>query len=135
MFLYTRVFSFILSTYIRTCFCTFAKKLHIYICRYVCRLCIPYTSSISAYVFVCTSIFVDVYGSFYEVHTICIQSLPPYILNVCTVTSKYLHSFFSICLWVQVVLCTSIFVFILKGQCHEIFYLWFFSSNNFSWPQ
>ncbi len=24
---------------------------------------------------------------------------------------------------------------LLKGQCHEIFYLWFFSSNNFSWPQ
>jgi hypothetical protein len=23
----------------------------------------------------------------------------------------------------------------LKGQCHEIFYLWFFSSDNFSWPQ
>jgi hypothetical protein len=23
----------------------------------------------------------------------------------------------------------------LKGQCHEIFYLRFFSSNNFSWPQ
>jgi hypothetical protein len=23
----------------------------------------------------------------------------------------------------------------LKGQCHEIFHLWFFSSNNFSWPQ
>jgi hypothetical protein len=23
----------------------------------------------------------------------------------------------------------------LKGQCHQIFHLWFFSSNNFSWPQ
>ncbi len=22
----------------------------------------------------------------------------------------------------------------LKGQCHQIFHLWFFSSNNFSWP-
>jgi hypothetical protein len=23
----------------------------------------------------------------------------------------------------------------LKGQCHEIFYLWFFFANNVSWPQ
>ncbi len=29
----------------------------------------------------------------------------------------------------------SLIFALIKGQCHEIFYLWFFSSNNFSWPQ
>ncbi len=32
-------------------------------------------------------------------------------------------------------LCSFSAVGLLKGQCHQIFHLCFFSSNNFSWPQ
>ncbi len=38
-------------------------------------------------------------------------------------------------IWAIKILTGTAMPFSLKGQCHEISYLWFFSSNNFSWPQ